>query len=473
ELKERLLFLEQNIGDTIRAILNGGNTTDVATELEDDTIDIDEPLNQILFGPPGTGKTYHTINKAIAIANPAFDLSQERAAIKEEFDRLKKIGQIVFTTFHQSMSYEDFVEGIKPIPPNKEGENLSYEVEDGIFKRICQTAQTPNQNDFNTTYQQLIEELSNLPEDGKMELKTLTGKPFGISLNSNDNLTLYTGKNQTSQGTLTKEKLLRQINGEKMFIGWEGYFKGVISYLSTKYNYSSTAKTTENFVLIIDEINRGNVSAIFGELITLLEDDKRLNRDEALTVTLPYSKDTFGVPPNLYLIGTMNTADRSVEALDSALRRRFSFTEMPPDASLIDIVLSDISLQTVLETINQRIEILLDKDHLIGHSYFMTVEDETSLKAAFAKKIIPLLQEYFYGDYGKIALVLGEGFCEGKKVNRANIAFAKVKNYDADAYSEKVIYTIKDVQKEDFDIKNALKTLLNQPLNDTENETTE
>ena len=167
-----------------------------------------------------------------------------------------------------------------------------------------------------------------------------------------------------------------------------------------------------NYVLIIDEINRGNVSQIFGELITLIEDDKRLGNSEALEDVLPYSKEKFGVPPNLYIIGTMNTADRSVEALDAALRRRFSFEEMLPKPEVITnrekgdkSIVEGINLGLVLETLNKRIELLVDKDHQIGHSYFLSVESIKDLKSAFQNKIIPLLQEYFFGDYGKIGTV--------------------------------------------------------------------
>lgn len=428
--------------------------------------DLGIPKNQILFGPPGTGKTYHTINKALAIVDPTFK-TDDRKILKNKFDEYVNSGQIVFTTFHQSMSYEDFVEGIKP---ETEKGKVTYEVQDGIFKQICQAAETPNQNDFNIAYNRLSEALSKL-EDEKLELKTPTDKRFWIALNSNDNLNLYTKTDDNKQGSLTKEKLQQQINGEKVFRGWEGYFQGVIDYLKSEYNYSEKAKKSENFVLIIDEINRGNVSSIFGELITLLEEDKRLGKEEALKVKLPYSKTKFGVPQNLYIIGTMNTADRSVEALDSALRRRFSFTEMPPKPKVIkknefleNGKLDEIDLVDILTTINKRIEILLDKDHLIGHSYFMQVADLEDLKKAFAEKVIPLLQEYFYGDYGKIALILGEGFCKGKEQEKVENLFAKVDNYDVDSYSDKVIYEISDVLSEDFEIEKAINLLLNKAV---------
>ena len=193
--------------------------------------------------------------------------------------------------------------------------------------------------------------------------------------------------------------------------------KKIASFLNSlpnKYDVNSD-QNVDQFVMVIDEINRGNVSNIFAELITLLEQDKRLGNKEELFLDLSYSKSKFIVPPNLHIIGTMNTADRSVEALDTALRRRFSFEEMMPDASLITAEIDGISLSEVLTTINERIEVLVDRDHTIGHSYLMDVDSKESLRLAFKDKIIPLLQEYFYGDYGKIGLVLGDGFVEKKK----------------------------------------------------------
>ncbi|HRZ97497.1 MAG TPA: AAA family ATPase, partial [Paludibacter sp.] len=434
------------------------------SKIEQQTIQImkssKQPLNQILFGPPGTGKTYNTINRAIEIINPDFDLNQDRKFIKQEFERLVNDGQIVFTTFHQSMSYEDFIEGIKPITLN---DKVFYNIQDGIFKKICQVAQTPNQVDFSVAYEKLQKELI---EKEQITLNTPTGKDFKIGLNSNGNLSLYTGVKKQLQGTLTKENLQRQINGELMFDGWGGYFTGVVKYLESKYDYSTkSSKVIQNFVLIIDEINRGNVSQIFGELITLIEDDKRLGNSEALEVTLPYSKEKFGVPPNLFIIGTMNTADRSVEALDTALRRRFSFEEMPPKPDLIkahghakDGMVEDIDLVQVLKTINKRIEVLLDKDHQIGHSYFMCVSDVDDLKFAFRNKIIPLLQEYFFGDYGKIGLVLGSGFVSVE--TKTNDVFAKFSsNYDASGFAEGEIYSTRKID-DDFNIIEALHILL-------------
>lgn len=169
-----------------------------------------------------------------------------------------------------------------------------------------------------------------------------------------------------------------------------------------------------NYVFIIDEINRGNISKIFGELITLIEDSKRDGGDEAMSVILPYSKEKFSVPNNVYILGTMNTADRSISLMDTALRRRFEFVEMMPDEDLLDevVVEEDIKIHEMLKKMNQRIEVLYDREHTLGHAFFMPLKKEgevtiNQLESIFKNKIIPLLQEYFYEDYEKIMLVLG------------------------------------------------------------------
>lgn len=318
------------------------------------------PLNQILYGPPGTGKTYHTVEKSLKIIEGEnFDANKKFEDLKKEFDKLKENGQIVFTTFHQSMSYEDFVEGIKPFT-NKG--RITYVVKPGIFKELCSKAKDNSEN---------------------------------------------------------------------------------------------------KYVLIIDEINRGNVSQIFGELITLLEEDKRHGNKFGLEVKLPYSpNDYFGIPSNLYIIGTMNTADRSVEALDTALRRRFSFVEMMPDSSLLKENIDGINLKIVLKTINKRIIVLKDREHQIGHSYFMKCENLNDIKNIFQEKIVPLLQEYFYGNYENICLVLGEGFVK-KESN--DTTFAAGANYDGDIQDQYRLLTSEEW--DELNIQDAIKTLLNSKEN--------
>ncbi|TQC54432.1 McrB family protein, partial [Mycoplasmopsis cynos] len=205
-------------------------------------------------------------------------------------------------------------------------------------------------------------------------------------------------------------------------------------------------KSNDDYFLIIDEINRGNISKIFGELITLIEDSKR----EKFKIKLPYSKEDFTVPKNLYIIGTMNTSDRSITSLDVALRRRFNFIEFKPRYDLLkDFHLKDINISELLRTINDRIEILYDKDHIIGHSYFLDIKNATDLsedekffkiKNIFKANIIPLLQDYFYDDFEKIALILGDQFKEQKDQQ-----FFIKKEFDKDIFNSQYEFDDKNI----------------------------
>lgn len=270
------------------------------------------PLNTILYGAPGTGKTYSTIEKALEIIDSKFldEKRNNRAELKSGFDAFVMKGQISFVTFHQSFSYEEFVEGIRA---DTEKGQINYSVKSGIFREICKKA---------------------------------------------------------------------------------------------------AENSEQNYVLIIDEINRGNISKIFGELITLIEESKRFGNEEALTVTLPYSKEPFSVPKNLYIIGTMNTADRSLALMDSALRRRFDFVEMMSNPKLLeDIEVEGVNIERMLTTMNKRITVLYDREHTLGHAFFMSLTNESTihdLANIFKNKIIPLLQEYFFEDWEKIRKVLGD-----------------------------------------------------------------
>jgi hypothetical protein len=288
------------------------------------------------------------------------------------------LGQIEFITFHQSYSYEEFIEGIRP---NLDGENeLTYSLEKGIFKRVSDRAKLDQDN---------------------------------------------------------------------------------------------------NYVIIIDEINRGNISKIFGELITLIEPSKRLfteNDEHPKKVTLPYSKKRFGVPKNLYILGTMNTADKSIALLDSALRRRFSFTEMLPNSGVVknNISIAGIEVEKLFESINSRIEFLIDKDHTIGHSYFLKIKDNQTvegLASIFKNEIIPLLTEYFYGDFEKIQLVLGENkhwksksdskFFFIRKPSQQKELFGK--DEAVEGYDEKEIFELNDALlglNEDGSIKGKSEDLI-------------
>lgn len=426
-------------------------------------------LNTILYGPPGTGKTYYTINKAVSIIEgidseeKLYKKYQTRKELKKRFDELlisdweNPKGQIGFITFHQSMCYEDFIEGIKPLKPGEDDNTVFYDIKDGIFKLISNLSKKDKSN-FNTMIDNLKRECSELeskqPIKIKSEYSTFTityreGRTFRVKPEQSaypdrdypasiDNIRkVYENPNSVDVYNIT-------------------YVRGILKHLYEKGLVPFSEADTEikkPYVLIVDEINRGNVSQIFGELITLIEDDKRAGKSEALEVTLPYSKEKFSVPPNLYIIGTMNTADRSVEALDTALRRRFSFEFMPPryDLPELDVEVSGLKISQLLKTINERITYLLDEDHQIGHSYFMNIEDEEGLHHVFRNKIIPLLKEYFYNDYGKIRLILGDQFVK-LLPDKARPVFA-VSDIDL---PEKEQYRIM-IDYPEFDIIQALK----------------
>ena len=407
--------------------------TDEPMEKPDKTSAI--PLNQILFGAPGTGKTYHTKKMAVEIINGKKE--RDRKEINKEYEELIKAGQIVFTTFHQSLSYEDFIEGIKP--ETIDG-NVVYEVKDGIFKSICKNAFSKEitSDNFEVVYQKLLDEIDN-SVDNKLVLETLVhAKEFTIYKNSKNNIRFHSNTEKAYEAVIKKEVLEHYLKtGEAL--DWAPYTKSVANYIIEKYNYiQNEAIEPKKHVLIIDEINRGNVSAIFGELITLLEEDKRKGNPEHIEVKLPYSGKDFSVPNNVYIIGTMNTADRSVEALDTALRRRFSFVEMQSKPDILSKV-GEVDLRKLLKTINQRIEVLIDKDHQIGHSYFIGIQNIEDLKRTFKDKIIPLLEEYFYGDFGKIGLVLGGAFIEPVE-NKTT--FPKNFEYEQNFLEDKKIYRI-------------------------------
>lgn len=556
-------------------------------------------LNTILYGPPGTGKTYHTINKAVQIANPGYAIENaSRSDLKKEYDRLVSEGQIEFVTFHQSLSYEDFIEGIKPVEP-KEGDNfLKYEIKDGIFKRLAERAsKVPDtkpagiaitENEFEKAgfYKISLGDTSN-PDDDQI-YKWCIANGY-IALGYGDAID-FTGlkENEIQQMVPAQlEKFAAQAvnyfvhylkTGDYVVVTYGNLLFRAVGKVTGNYEFknidnlhvhqfrkvdwllkdvelpyeeiyskqfsqqtiyrldkreikkeyftkseksSVNEAKIKNYVLIIDEINRGNVSQIFGELITLIEEDKRSGNSEALSITLPYSKKLFSVPSNLYLIGTMNTADRSVEALDTALRRRFTFEEKTADPATLhpkkllcnfwnrkehinvqmddwleepfksqsdkfyeliglsredekdildnqdydanrmhwipddlkmynDDIFKGVRLDFLLKTINRRLEVLLSKDHTIGHAFFMNVWGFEDLQHVFKHKILPLLQEFFYNDFAKIGLILGNSFVEVKKADNKLFASFQEAADLANDYSEKVIYELKDPMQLDI-----------------------
>ncbi|MFN7118112.1 MAG: AAA family ATPase [Saprospiraceae bacterium] len=456
----------------------------------------DFPLNLILHGPPGTGKTFQTVNYAVAIIeNRSLEelALENRGELHRRFDEYVNKGQISFVTFHQSFGYEDFVEGIKPVTV-PEG-SVSYAVELGIFRLLAQSAhlcvvetlmnerpQEQKQLQFNQIYGAFIEYLQS--DNFKYFETADQQRLFLHQVKQNGDLAV---RQPISFTTTTVEKaLLRKLyqkfplaenieeaheylgknmkeNEQEMNFIVFATLKGFEQVYREEAAQAEIAKSgslpelddmpeltddllakCKRYVLIVDEINRGNVSAIFGELLTLLEPDKREGRSEALKVALPYSKTYFSVPPNLYLLGTMNTADRSTDVLDIALRRRFAFEAIEPDPNIITKyankpIVQGIDLAKLLQIVNDRIELLLDRDHRIGHAYFLNIETLEDLKQVFSQQIIPLLQEYFFNDYAKIGLVLGGYFVREKPVD---VAFAPFGHPYAGELSEKRLYEL-------------------------------
>lgn len=475
------------------------------------------PLNQILYGPPGTGKTYATVDRALEIIDPAFVSETEvhkdgRAQRKARYDELVAAKRIGFVTFHQSFSYEDFIEGLKA-STDDEGQ-IKYEVEDGVFKQVAGAASAAMEGAKEPL------KASELNLKGRRIWKMSLGNTLGPDaavyeecLEKKVVLLGYGGDADLSGATTAEEVLERlrthspaatgsdyqvkacnlfvnrmkvgdivvvsdgnyrfraigEVTGDYAFIpadeNWDGFYQqsrpvrwlrtfspslshdlimnkifsqqtiyelksSVIdiqrleSFLVVEGGETPKPTGTTPYVLIIDEINRGNISRIFGELITLIEDSKRQGQPEALKVKLPYSKEMFSVPKNLYLIGTMNTADRSLAQIDIALRRRFVFEELMPDPSVLNKIpaISGVHIERMLSVMNRRIEMLYDREHTIGHTFFLSLRDDPSLaelQRIFEGRILPLLEEYFFEDWEKIRLVLGD--------NQKPVEFAMVR----------------------------------------------
>ncbi|CAN4280788.1 AAA family ATPase [Pseudoxanthomonas sp. LjRoot125] len=447
-----------------------------------------QPLNQILYGPPGTGKTFATIDKALAILVPDFarEHAGNRAALKARYDELVAEHRIRFVTFHQSFSYEDFVEGLRA---DSEGGTLQYRVEPGVFRSICDDARGSAQvaSDIGVREDARIWKISIdgtvVPSQtrnycfangearigwsavGDLKSEHLVEGAAYASLGTNDRSSLRDFSQEIEPGDvllcigsedqfqavgvvqggyeyqaappvgvrpdyvnvlpvhwLAKDLSLdiRPINGGRKFTLKTVYELGrfgwpeLADYLeasAVKLDGAAPVQQPKGLphVLIIDEINRGNISRVFGELITLIEPSKRKGTSEALEVVLPYSKKKFSVPNNVYLVGTMNTADRSLAGLDIALRRRFKFEEMPPQPkALASRNIDGIDLQVLLTTMNRRIEVLLGRDYLLGHAYFLEIQDLAGLADVFRRQVLPLLQEYFFEDWQRIAWVLND-----------------------------------------------------------------
>lgn len=459
--------------------------------------EMETAVNQILYGPPGTGKTFTTTGLAVKVADSAWyeeqynelDWDEFYVQVKRRYDQLVEKGRIVFTTFHQSFSYEDFVEGIRA-ESNEDTKRLEYNVKPGVFKEMVEAAgmatgvganlgvsaspkvwkisidnagsstirercfangearigwnrtgdlsiplgeRNPDEQDYwnglsGTDHNSLMS-FSEEVEIGDILLCLRTNTTIQAVGVVESDYFYEPAKNNYAHVRKVKwlftdlDLNIVDINGGKKLtlktlyplrrIRWDD----VIELLAgAGFSLDVEESQRPNYVLIIDEINRGNISRIFGELITLLEPDKRRGGSDERSVVLPYSKETFSVPENLCVIGTMNTADRSLAQIDIALRRRFNFIETPPRPELLKgVIAHGVDMSELLDTINQRIEVLLDHDHQIGHAYLFPLlmidndpERSERLGEIFKNNIIPLLQEYFFDDWERVRWVLND-----------------------------------------------------------------
>ena len=472
----------------------------IALDTEPIVTDASLVTNLILYGPPGTGKTFSTADKAVRLCGEP--VPEDREALMQTYQRLLAAGRIEFVTFHQSMSYEDFVEGRQPMTGSDEDGDTSsagfrLETVPGIFRRIAKRAETSRgrstDGDAITVAGRQVFKMSigeaNNPEDAHLFEEAIAGSHALLGWDDIDwsddkyaereaiiEACKTTGHYQTDvdarSGAVQMPFIFRnwvregdivivskgnslfraigEFTGDYEFhprpeggyahrrsVRWHWTDRGGVPvseiytrrfmqksiYLlyDTELNipalerYLNSQQTEgpaepEPFVLIIDEINRANISKVFGELITLLEPDKRLGQPNALKVRLPYSGDDFGVPSNLHILATMNTADRSIALLDTALRRRFTFREMMPDPSLLAGAAGrcGLDLPRILNSLNERIEYLYDREHQIGHAYFTGCTSRADVDAVMRNRVIPLLAEYFFEDSEKIAAVLGD-----------------------------------------------------------------
>lgn len=359
--------------------------------------------NIMLYGAPGVGKT-HNYKKLISMIEKGesekeifYEVSvnnDTKDFDETTFNTVKNEKRIEFVSFHQSYSYEDFIEGFRP------NENGEIELDKyGIFKKICKDAET-NYSKSNDIKEVLFKDAINILLKEKIEneehvqIKLKRKNSFYKIYDFNEKTIFFEKQNGDKSHSLalkTLEKMYDEEENNVVVGGLAPYYNPLLEELLKIKKTSKVEKVErKNYYIVIDEINRGNISKIFGELITLIEEDKR----DTYEVTLPYSKDKFKIPSNLYIIATMNSTDKSIATIDIALRRRFTFLKMKPNENLVD----DIEAKKLMNSLNTFIGNTLGEDYQLGHSYFMKVKNDEDLEFIIEYKIKPLLEEYFYAD---------------------------------------------------------------------------
>ncbi|WP_283195340.1 AAA family ATPase [Rhizobium sp. AN80A] len=514
-----------------------------ATVTEESTASTRSATNLILYGPPGTGKTYRTAWEAVRLClgeqvAAALQGGEKRNALMVEYRRLVSEGRIEFVTFHQSMSYEEFIEGLRPSTGDEAGEGpedvevstgFRLKSHDGVFKRVSERARldqvsegSPRRLDRSARVfkvalgnrqieqdryrirfgldnnlihvgwgsdidwsDERFDDFDEIQSEWRAKKDPdATGHDGNIVITFSFRADMQVGDYVVVSDGRDRMQAFGRVTGEYFYdpeaafhphrrhVEWlwredagaersRFYARGFRRHSVYKLNQSlvdwdaleaivfgdetpRANQSARDHVLIIDEINRANISKVFGELITLLEPDKRLGMPNEIRLVLPYSKKPFAVPANLHIIGTMNTADRSIALLDTALRRRFTFRELMPNPLVLPTNTGGIDLRKLLTTINDRVEFLFDREHQIGHAYFTGCATRGDVEEVMRHKVIPLLAEYFYEDWSKVAAVLGDTGQGKPRFLEARRLAALASIAEDDLSGEKLRWRVKD-----------------------------
>ncbi len=406
------------------------------------------PLNQILYGPVGTGKTLSAMQQALTIIDPSFAAanSQNPKAIQRRLEELMQEKRISLVSFHPHFGYDDFVEGMKA--STDENNALTYHVEDGIFKRIADEAckGVGFKDPLQAAIQILIEKQEQ--QDARLTLTTKQGKQFEIEYEGGKTFKVFPESMETANtnyvASISNVKKLYE-TGNKQGIYNPSYVDGLLRFLQSECGLEDfesgevNPQASQPFVLIIDEIHRGDIARIFGELLSIIEPSKRAGCAHATHITLPYSKESFSVPANLHIIGTMNSTDCNISTLPSSILRRFELIEIAPNYAALEALpsINGIQICPMVKAINQRIELLLDKSHVLGHSLFMTLNNTPTLEhlsRLFQHHVVPLLLSHFKGDWDAVSKVLGDHLAS-RSPSTSQQRFI-TKTFDDDAISQ-------------------------------------